>query len=643
MNSIPAALAKAQIRQNRRRAVITIIGIVLSVSMLTAVCGFAVSGIEAMRNLVGDDYIQAYQSLFISMAAVLGAIIMTASAVVISNAFRISASERMRQFGILKSVGATKRQIMKTMLYEALYLSAIAIPAGIAVGLLIEWLGTSIGDVLLSPMNKLIVEGSSIHMRFVFSWVSILVALILSLITVVLSAWLPARKAAKIPAIEAIRLTREVRVRKTQLRTSRFVRTLFGFEGTLAAKAIKRSRRSYRAMVTALAISIVLFLVCGSLDTQLTMAVNMLYANIDANTLTTYSSGNPNTDYYNQTLDSASAEQVTETLREYPDTSVYGVGAETGYTLSVQTADLTDTMRTTLETDQTTVDAVLITADREHYEALCRAAGVDLGANILLNTAQKTIGNKNTEFQPLRFSGQTLTLQKNGVSIQIPLDAQITGAQAPQEIYYSADTADIIVVVPDCAANYYYWYGNSADLSGFIDHAEATLAAFFPLPEGSNTDIVYDVLDVTSVTDMTRSFSKLITIFLYGFVGMLTLIGLTSVISAISFNVQLRAREFAVLRSVGMTQGGLRRMLALESVISAFKALLYGLPLGTAATYLTYLAVTDQNTFQFVFPWITFMEVAAGVFLITLITTQYAASKLRSGSIIEAIRSNEGI
>ena len=119
MNNITRLLAKNQLKQNRKRTIITIIGIVLSVSMLTAVCGFAVSGIEALRNLVGDDDVTAYQGAFISMATVLGVIIMIASIVVISNAFRVSASERTRQFGILKSVGATKQQIVKTVMYEA--------------------------------------------------------------------------------------------------------------------------------------------------------------------------------------------------------------------------------------------------------------------------------------------------------------------------------------------------------------------------------------------------------------------------------------------------------------------------------------------------------------------------------------------
>ncbi|MBE0600348.1 MAG: hypothetical protein IH607_01065 [Firmicutes bacterium] len=84
-------------------------------------------------------------------------------------------------------------------------------------------------------------------------------------------------------------------------------------------------------------------------------------------------------------------------------------------------------------------------------------------------------------------------------------------------------------------------------------------------------------------------------------------------------------------------------MLALESVMSALKSLLYGLPLGSLAMYLTYTALTQQDGFQFMLPWPLLLEAVAGVFVIALITTQYAAGKMRGGSIIETIRMGDGV
>ena len=642
MNNITRLLAKNQLKQNRKRTIITIIGIVLSVSMLTAVCGFAVSGIEALRNLVGDDDVTAYQGAFISMATVLGVIIMIASIVVISNAFRVSASERTRQFGILKSVGATKQQIVKTVMYEARLLSVIAIPIGVGMGLLIQWLGTSIGDMLLAPLNEMAKEGLSLHMRFVFSWAAVLIAVLVSLVTLLLSAWLPARKAARIPAIEAIKMTQEIAVKNQRMHISRLVQFIFGFEGTLAAKSIKRSSKSYRAMVTAISISIILFLVCGNMDAQMTTAVNQTYNNIDANTITSYSAIANGTDPNRLPLGAQNAEAVTQALRQYPDTAVYGIGYNNRFSISADTDTLTDKMRSSLEPDQDIIHVSLVVPDREHYEALCREAGVALGSNILANHAVRVINGKGIAFQSIRFQKQTLSLEQGDTVTELPLHGQLTSAQIPPEILLVA-SCDIIVIVPDWPAITYLWLANSLDIDGYISYAEDTLHQFFPQSQGSS-EYPHSVMDITAVTDMTRSLTKLITIFLYGFVGMLTLIGLTSVISAISANVRLRSREFAVLQSVGMTQGGIRRMLALESVMSSLKALLYGIPLGSAAMYLTFLAITTHNSFPFVYPWVTLLEVIAGVFLITLITTQYAAAKLRkNSSLMDAIRSTEGV
>ena len=198
-------------------------------------------------------------------------------------------------------------------------------------------------------------------------------------------------------------------------------------------------------------------------------------------------------------------------------------------------------------------------------------------------------------------------------------------------------------MVADATHDQYIWFAKNPDSEAFTSYAQEALRSYIDADTSHTGSYSYSAEDLTSITDMTRSLTKLITIFLYGFVGMLSLIGLTSVISAISANVQLRAREFAVLRSVGMTERNLRRMLALESVMSALKSLLYGLPLGSLAMYLTYIVLTQQDGFQFIYPWALPLEAIAGVFVIALIVTQYAVKKLRGGSIIDTIRMGDGV
>lgn len=635
MKPITASLALSQLKQNRKRTILTIVGIVLSVGMITAVFGFAASGMDALRSLLDDQSINDYNSLFVGLSVIFGSIIIVASVIVISNAFRISASERLRQFGILKSTGATKRQILNIVLYEGLYLSLIAIPAGIALGLFVEWIGTGISDALLAPMNKFLRHGASIHMRFVLNIPSVLLAMLLSFATIMLSAYIPARKAARVPAIEAIRLTREIRYQKSKPRAYRLAGLLFGFEGTLAAKTIRRSRKSYRAMVAALTISVVLFLVCGSLETQLNMTMNMSYLNVDA------------TSYVSLSGDGVPLQNTTDLtgkMAAYPDTKLYGLQLDTRYDLVSDSSALDERLVDAYTNAEGTLmlSVALVTPDPAHYAELCALAGVPAGSNILINSTRLTVDGKSTEFKPLAYSGQTLTLQGPEQTFSLPLHGQLTGAQAPQEIAASI-SFPLIIVVADAPAYQCYWYASSLDPEGFTSYAQELLTAYVD-QNISNTDgYSYGAEDITAITDMTRGLTRLVSMFLYGFVGTLSLIGLTSVLSAISASVQLRAREFAVLKSVGMTERGVRRMLALESLMSAFKALLYGIPLGSLAMYMTLWALVQRRYFQFVYPWLTLAEAVAGVLVIALIATQYAAGKLRGGSIIDTIRMGDGV
>src|SRR5690606_3342723 len=130
-----------------------------------------------------------------------------------------------------------------------------------------------------------------------------------------------------------------------------------------------------------------------------------------------------------------------------------------------------------------------------------------------------------------------------------------------------------------------------------------------------------------------RDITRLILVFIYGFVTMLTLIGLTNVISTISTNVLFRAREFAALRSVGVTPAGLKRMLTLESILCSVKSLVIGVPLGMLGSYLLYRAFSSPVELDFAIPWCTL-----GVIAVTWIIMRFSLSRLRDDNIVETIR-----
>ena len=376
--------------------------------------------------LASEGYIiNSLVLILYAVGGILGLVIMAGSIIVIANAFAITTGERVRQFGILKSTGATSEQIRMSVLFEGLLLSAIGIPLGILAGLGLELIGVSIANTFTADIGYANI--SNIEFPMIISLSAILISVISSFITVLLSAWFPARKVSEISAIDAIRLTDEVKLRSHSVKTSWLTHKVFGFEGTLAVKSLKRSRRKYRATVISLVVSIVFVLVSSSFGDMLFTILSMLYPSVDA----------ANATYIN---------------------SIY-----------------------------------------------------------------------------------LLTM-----------------------------------------------------------------------------------------------------IFVYGFIGMLSLIGITSVTSTIFTNIRLRAQEFAVLKSVGMTTDGLRKMLNLESFLYGLKSLFIGLPLGLVLSYGMNCLFGLVVKFSFSIPWTSMGICVLSVMAITFMTMHHAAKQSKPNSIVETMRMVDG-
>ena len=636
---LTAKLGLSQIKTNRNRSAMTLLGIGLSSAMLTAVCGFVASAKATIDKALGYDYSNGdYNVTLVAIGTVLGAIIIAASVVVVSNAFRVSAGERTRQFGILKSVGATKRQIAETVLYEGILLSVIGIPIGIAVGLLIELFGTSVITNLLNSMSS----GGTLHVdsqeflnfSFVAPPIMFAVAIVTSFGTVLLSAWLPARKAARIPAIDAIRSTGEVNLNRKNFRTSKLTQALFGFEGALAAKSLKRSRRNFRATIVSLTISIVLLVVAGSFGSLMKSTTNLIYPNIDATAIADWSSslnvvngveGHGEVINY-VSLDTATAETITEKLRNYNNAEIYGIGSIRRYSTALP--------------DGTKTNSALITVDAKHYEELCKTAGVPLGSNLLINLRRETVEGKKTEYVPYDFSkleGKPLMFSLVGHEpIEVTLTGELTGQDVSNEIAYMYES-ELAVIVPKCESVKYIWFAKVDDVKGFTEYGKQALDDLAPKSK-EGIEVHADCLDIADATKQINDMVNTIMFFVYGFVGMLTLIAVTSVISTISTNVRSRAREFAVLESVGMTKAGVKKMLNLESILCSVRSLVFGLPLGLFGAYALYLAMELSVELPFRFPWLSIAQCILGVFAVTWVTMRYSASRLKGGSIVETIR-----
>jgi putative ABC transport system permease protein len=578
----------------------TLLGISLSTAMLTAVYGYGESAKTAIYDAIGRDL--GYPAVILILGAILGGIIIAASVIVVSNSFRASAGERTRQFGILKSVGATKKQIAQTILYEGVFLGVIGIPIGILVGLLVELLGTTVVTGAVKALYADSVFTIDSDFPFVVTPWMFIVAIIASFGTVLLSAWLPARKAAKLSAIDAICQKGEVKVTAKSVSTSRLTRLLFGFEGALAAKSLKRSRRNFRATVVSLTISIAMLIAASSFGAQMKATTNTVWRNVDATAAGQY--------YSNiELIYPKTVASVTQKLREYPEAKIFGVGLRIeGETMSY------------------------ITTDDIHYAELCEAADVPLGANILINYRQEKTSGKYKAYAPHSLKDAREKYPDT------QFDGELKGSAIPNEIKFFS-TTELCLLVPEYAANNYYWFADARDSAAFTEYCEKVLKEQIPIPE--NSEIWLHSFDISGETKTVNTIVNTIMFFVYGFVGMLTLIALTSVISTVSANVRSRSREFAVLKSVGMTKGGIRKMLNLESVLCSARSLFFGLPLGIGSAYLVHRGLGIAVEFPFEIPWLAVLECIIGVFAVTWATMRYATGRTKGGSVIEAIHSTD--
>jgi putative ABC transport system permease protein len=561
---------------------------------------------------------------FIFIGVLLAAVVIIASVIVISNAFAISAGERLREFGILKSVGATSKQIAATVLYEAFFISLIGIPVGLLAGCFVEFVGISVAGYFLKALNAM--NENQINFKFAMSAWVIAVGLGLSIFTIFLSAFIPARRASKRSAISAIRAEQEVKINPKKIKTSPIIKRIFGIEGVLADKQLKRSRRAYHSTVISLTISVILFIVANGATTSMLRSSDIMYPDFHAN-ITLRSAADLNVEkIYEATKfvtekDGGTVNFLGETRLKTPDDFMSDSYKEIiddagGYTNNVTLISLSD----------------------ELYKKIAEEARVKNGGAILINAAPSAYGN-HAKYRPYNRVPDSFTVEDKKGSFSILVSGSAT--DVPAEVQAEINPRNINLVVPeiyitanDLTINSGVWYVMANDPETFVKNAvEMNLYEKIGIEKSK-----FFVENIRKNAEAISGIARLVTVFAYSFTGLLTLIALTNVISTISTNIRMRAREFAVLQSIGETRAGVRRMLSLESLMWSVKSLVFGLVIGMILFYLIYKAASGTVSYPFEFPLLAVVECIAAVFIVSVITMLAAVSKLGKGSIIEDIR-----
>ena len=394
-------LAFSQIRQKKLRTAMAVLAIIFSSSLLTCVINFAASGNRMLVNFLGEDYGVyggAYALLLFVPALILGVLIAVMSVIVISNVFRMSANERVSEFGTLKCVGATGKQIYKTILYEGFILCIAAIPVGVMLGYLFSFLGIRMANGYMDELNVLtraMMMSVTFELFFVFSPAALLASVVISAGTVFFSVMLPAKKSMKMPALECIKSgaveNRETGCRRTKGRIDGKRR----IEYQLARKNTAYSDKKMRSAVTAFSFSIILFVTMSGLKEIADGVMDYISRDYGYNVVADYTSNydrriNPVTGrpeyYYVRTIDGELAEKITGELEAYGDTEIYGMGQDYfTYSVFLGKDAITTEMKEALayldaggksgeKEPRYELSVEIIVIDEKHYKEICGRA-----------------------------------------------------------------------------------------------------------------------------------------------------------------------------------------------------------------------------------------------------------------------------
>lgn len=637
----------------------------------------------------GTAPFDSFLTAFYSLAAIIIALIVFGSVSLIYNAFSISVSERTRQFGLLSSVGATKKQLRGMVLFEALAVSAVGIPLGILVGIG----GIGITLLLIGDKFSSIVR-ADIPMRLCVSWQAVVIAAVIALVTVLISAWIPSKRATRVSDVEAIRQSMDIKVSGKPVRTSKLAYKLFGLPGVLAGKHYKRNRKKYRTTVVSLFMSIVLFVSAAAFTDYMMESAegglasdqfDLIYAaesdassamrpdallellfseqNVTGGTYTKkqFLQGDISREY----VTAMYAGHFADFGMEREDATPKDLGIS-GYLYFVADTEFNRLLEkyNLKEADYYDRDKPLgIALDRniefdrrlEKYVTLDTLKGdgcvieglyyVEIDGYYRKDSRIDENGNKVVLYQNRDNESNIIELPYEESFAKYTLRSEKTIEEAPFFVSRSTPVAINMIypysmlesVVPEAALNQ---FRNTEYFLTSSNHAASFENLATMLTENGLSS--RQLFDYAANAETNRNIVTIIRVFAYGFIVLISLIAAANVFNTISTNISLRRREFAMLKSVGMTQKGFRRMMNCECLLYGSKALLLGLPVSCGITYLIYRAITTAYETSFHLPWAAIGIAVLSVFLVVFATMMYAMRKVKKDNPIDALK-NENL
>ncbi|MBQ6707640.1 MAG: ABC transporter permease [Clostridia bacterium] len=635
--------------------------------------------IDYLRFL-GTSGIANLDEMVISLAIIIMALIIFGSVALIYNAFSISVSERTKQFGLLSSVGATKKQLRKTVLFEALAVSFIGIPIGILSGI------GGIGVTLYFVGNKFrdLLDSSPADLRVSVSLISVIIAVAIALVTVLISAWIPSKRATSITAVEAIRQNKDIKSKS--VKTSPILYKLFGLPGVLAHKHYKRSKKKYRATVLSLFMSIVLFISASAFTNTLIKA-----SSIGLEPKKHDLSYN----CYNENMENTSPKLLLEKFKSCTSVTDAIYFTSRGNYSDIDKKYLSDfavanLSRIEIQNNENpqmaNLNTVFLFVNDSEFKRILKEKKLD--ENTFINTFRPLgiaiDGRPFFDYDNQKYIDMEL-LKADSFSFSAEIAKDIEGYYYHGFIedksgnivhqYYNSETDhNLYVPYDEGIDNLTFYIGSVTDnVPFYVPSAGTELIILYPesvrktvLPSLSENELQYNYYfksdnhetsykaikqvlvdneletvflnNYAANAEQERNIVTIIKVFAYGFIVLISLIAAANVFNTISTNISLRRREFAMLKSVGMSKKGFNRMMNFECLLYGAKALLYGIPVSIGISLLIWVALQNGLETGFTLPWSAIGISFLSVFAVVFISMLYSMSKIKKENPIDALK-----
>jgi len=572
------------------------------------------------------------------LATIIMGIVLVSSVFVIKNGFAISVTERLKQYGMLASVGTTKKQIKKSVYFEGMILGLAGIPFGIISGIVAIFILLKVVNIILGDYL------SDFTFIYSISGMAILISVLVAGITIYLSCVSSARKAAKVQPIDLIRSSNDIKIKANKIKSPKIISKIFNVGGEIAYKNLKRSKKKYRATIVSLVVSIVIFIAISSFIEYGFKMSNVYYQELGYNIRIYY-------DYEGKT---AASNELYDKIINFDKVEEYSIQKINRLRIDPKKyySDFAkNVVGISEEEEEDTYISILSIGEEEYkryikeiglkYEE-CKDSAILIDDAVYFGEEKKVQGNVynlkegDTIEGNLSYGTSIKDNEYKDFSIKVAkrTDKRPMGLESYNGFNgYLIVSEELKSTLPDVISS--EMYINSKDATKLCKEIENYI--------DSNSSIDKNAIHISNYEEEVKennAFVLVVSIFLYGFIAVITAIGVTNIFNTITTNMNLRSKEFANLKSIGMTKKEFNRMIRLESIFYGLKSLIIGVPIGIGLSYLIYKAFETSLDMGYIIPIKSILIAIVFVMLIVGIIMKYSLSKINKQNIIETIRND---